>query len=55
MRGMAVDLWSGVIQGFCTGEGVGLANWVFVKRLEVLEQKILKAKNGKQTIEGEKQ
>ena len=42
---MALDFWGGVIQGFCTGAGVGLANWVFVKSLEKFEEKLLTKRN----------
>lgn len=41
---MALDIWGGVIQGFCTGAGVGLANWIFVKRLERFEERLFKKK-----------
>lgn len=43
-----LGLWQGVLNGFFTGLGVGLANWIFIKRLEYLEKKILKKLNLKQ-------
>jgi len=41
---MALDIWGGVIQGFSTGIGVGLSNWIFIKRLEKLEERLFKRK-----------
>jgi hypothetical protein len=36
------DLIPGIVSGFATGIGVGLANWVFIKRLEEFEKKVRK-------------
>ena len=55
MRGMAVDLWQGVVNGFASGLGVGMANWLLIKRLERFETKIKEGVNGKRTIEEGKQ
>ena len=33
-------LTSYAMQGFATGLGVGIVNWLFVKRLEKIEEKI---------------
>ena len=33
-----------VIQGFATGIGAGISNWLLIKRLEHLEKKILEKK-----------
>jgi len=35
-----LELWQGIINGFATGIGVGLANWIAIKRLENLEKKM---------------
>jgi len=43
---MAYEIWGGVVSGFATGLGVGVANWLFIKRLEKLEEKILSKRNG---------
>lgn len=31
-----------ILSGFFTGIGVGLANWIFLKRLETIEKKLQK-------------
>lgn len=38
-----VDLWQGIFNGFAAGIGVGVANWVFVRRLEHIEKTARKA------------
>ena len=43
----AIEIWQGVVQGFSTGLGVGIANWLLIRRLEHLENKIQKKINGK--------
>ena len=39
MAAVAVDLTQGIMNGFATGVGVGLANWIIIKRLENLEKR----------------
>ena len=34
-----MEIWQGIINGFSTGIGVGLANWLAIKRLEHLEKR----------------
>ena len=42
-----IDLWQGILNGFASGIGVGLSNWLLIKRLEKMELKLLKRRNGK--------
>jgi len=39
---MASEIVQVVIQGFSTGLGVGIANWLLIKRLEYVESGIIK-------------
>lgn len=38
---------AGIITGFCSGIGTGLANWLLIKRLEHIENIILKKEEKK--------
>ena len=40
------SFWQAVIGGIATGLGVGISNWLFIKRVEYLEKKILQRLNG---------
>lgn len=40
-----MEIWQGIVNGFSTGIGVGLANWIAIKRLEHLEKRIEKRIN----------
>lgn len=44
---MAVEIVNGVVQGFATGIGVGLANWFLIKRLGSLEHRVRGKLNGR--------
>ena len=35
-----IDIWQGIFTGFCSGLGTGLANWIIIKRLDHIENKI---------------
>ncbi len=39
---ISTEIIQGIIMGFSTGIGVGVANWIFIKRLEHIEEKIIK-------------
>ena len=39
---MQIEIIQGIIQGFSTGLGVGIAHWIFIQRLEYWEKKIIK-------------
>lgn len=41
-----VDMVQAILTGFFTGIGVGLANWLLIKRLEKLEKQVQKKING---------
>ena len=41
---MPLDLYNTVANGFATGLGVGLSNWLLIKRLESLEVKLKEKK-----------
>lgn len=43
---MATDILQGILTGFSTGIGVGIANWLLIKRLERLEDRVRNVKNG---------
>jgi hypothetical protein len=45
-----VDIYTVVLTGFASGIGTGLSNWLIVKRLEHIENKV----KGKMNREGEK-
>jgi len=36
-----IDLMQGILTGFCSGIGMGLANWLLIKRLEKVEVKLI--------------
>jgi len=44
---MTIDVWNGIVQGFSTGIGVGLSNWILIKRLENLEKRLQDKTNNK--------
>lgn len=37
---MAIDLWQGIVNGFSSGLGVGIANYLILKRLEMIEARL---------------
>lgn len=42
-----VDMIQAILTGFFTGIGVGLANWLLIRRLENIEKRIQERMNGK--------
>lgn len=41
-----VDMIQAILTGFFTGIGVGLANWLLIRRLENIEKRIQEKMNG---------
>ena len=42
-----IDLVQGIMNGFAAGLGAGIANWLLIKRLEIIEKKIQNKVNNK--------
>ena len=54
-----VDIMQGILNGFATGIGVGIANYLIIKRFEIIEKRIqakineIGVLNGRKKAEGQ--